>query len=1267
MEVNLRNELKNWEKDFTLKHQRKPVKDDIKKDPTIAQKYKTYSKVKKGANDKDDTATTKSIPPPASTPKKKAAAVFKTPTKPATSSGFTPKKVEYAAASPQKFKDMLNTLSPAKSNNNAKFWTPRTKARKRLRGENVPNTPKKQRMEMIGIQEEQDVVQETKEEEEEEEDDMMNTPAKNKAFKPLFESPRPSTNTSNNSSVVVLPPLPTNTISTYVDNPQSQELTSSQATIPQSQPSQSQRGLKRGQSPENTSRAAISKKKSRTTLKYPNKVELPQSQTLAGKQDIKNEPTQLELEGTSQQISIIPHLQKRKLKKRDEESDDTDIEDYIPMTHKHTERSFIQEDEEAINQDNKVKSRLGELSLDSPGAVKRSKEYNKHIDEKVRSLLSRSDEPGYGNYRTEIKPYDELSSEEGDDDDWEEDCDGWKADGVGFIEDYDYDYGWDSSKEAEFKEQLAKQLEKIYNFQKSKVSELAQRISIYENIINDYIRTASAESSPAHSAKDSDEDDDDGHSIGQHPDDDSSGYDLGRFEERFKELEDDLAVLVADVHDLANYTKLNYTGFIKIVKKHDKQTGYKLRKDFVKTFLDDKPFYKENYDALIIQLSKLFEMVRTRGKPIQGDSAAGGQQSAFVRQTTKYWVHEENIIPLKLYILKHLPVLVYDPDKEYSPEDSAITSIYYDNEDLDFYLGRLEKTEGAEAIRLRWYGGMDVKQIFVERKTHREDWTGEKSVKARFPIKEDLVNAYMSGDMTMDDVWKDMKAKGKKSDKEIESMKQLSEEVQYRVLTKQMHPVMRSFYNRTAFQLPGDARVRISLDTELSLVREDNWDGRQRSGANWRRMDIGIDYPFNQLPSEDIDRFPYGILEVKLQTQMGQEPPEWVRQLVSSHLVEAVPKFSKFIHGCATLLDNRVNLLPFWMPQMEIDIRKPATKELLIERPQTSNVNSADHTPIQTPPENSEEENDSDEQTKNLEHLEMARRESRLRGTEDDDHDGGDRMTLPARHHSAYRLPPNYREELIKSEKARAENLRKEKNKLKASKKNTRSRSIEYDSEQDEDDEDGDHHQEGTSLLGGTSSGQSSKYGGTSDKRVSWKNIPNQFKKVTPTTIKQYVNWLFKNDHLDYHFNDDSEDEDSPKALDEETAGDDETVEYVNSFRADNGKKIWVPVRVEPKVYFANERTFLKWLQFSILLSSIAVTLLNYTSTADKTGFISAALFTFASLISISYSAFTFVWRAMKIRKREAVSYYDRIGPSILCGVMLIAVFVNFILRLTSI
>ena len=66
---------------------------------------------------------------------------------------------------------------------------------------------------------------------------------------------------------------------------------------------------------------------------------------------------------------------------------------------------------------------------------------------------------------------------------------------------------------------------------------------------------------------------------------------------------------------------------------------------------------------------------------------------------------------------------------------------------------------------------------------------------------------------------------------------------------------MRTFYNRTAFQLPGDARVRISLDTELTMVREDNWDGKTRAGDNWRRTDIGIDFPFENVPAEDKELF----------------------------------------------------------------------------------------------------------------------------------------------------------------------------------------------------------------------------------------------------------------------------------------------------------------------------------------------------------------------------------------------------------------------------
>jgi SPX domain protein involved in polyphosphate accumulation len=68
--------------------------------------------------------------------------------------------------------------------------------------------------------------------------------------------------------------------------------------------------------------------------------------------------------------------------------------------------------------------------------------------------------------------------------------------------------------------------------------------------------------------------------------------------------------------------------------------------------LNAKPFFKDNYDAFIVKLSRLYDLVRTRGNPTQGDSAAGGAQQNFVRQTTKYWVHPDNITELKLVILK---------------------------------------------------------------------------------------------------------------------------------------------------------------------------------------------------------------------------------------------------------------------------------------------------------------------------------------------------------------------------------------------------------------------------------------------------------------------------------------------------------------------------------------------------------------------------------------------------------------------------------------
>ena len=46
----------------------------------------------------------------------------------------------------------------------------------------------------------------------------------------------------------------------------------------------------------------------------------------------------------------------------------------------------------------------------------------------------------------------------------------------------------------------------------------------------------------------------------------------------------------------------------------------------------------------------------------------------------------------------------------------------------------IRDSPGAVALRLRWYGTGEPKLVYVERKTHRDGWTGDESVKERFSI-----------------------------------------------------------------------------------------------------------------------------------------------------------------------------------------------------------------------------------------------------------------------------------------------------------------------------------------------------------------------------------------------------------------------------------------------------------------------------------------------------------------------------------------------------
>lgn len=109
---------------------------------------------------------------------------------------------------------------------------------------------------------------------------------------------------------------------------------------------------------------------------------------------------------------------------------------------------------------------------------------------------------------------------------------------------------WTEDNEKDFVSLLESELDKVFNFQKIKSEEIVRRIQVSEAEVNSVIgRLENSSESRRQSIR--------------------PGASPPPSDEDFLTLEQVLSDIIADVHDLAKFTQLNYTGFQKIIKKHD--------------------------------------------------------------------------------------------------------------------------------------------------------------------------------------------------------------------------------------------------------------------------------------------------------------------------------------------------------------------------------------------------------------------------------------------------------------------------------------------------------------------------------------------------------------------------------------------------------------------------------------------------------------------------------------------------------------------------
>ena len=382
----------------------------------------------------------------------------------------------------------------------------------------------------------------------------------------------------------------------------------------------------------------------------------------------------------------------------------------------------------------------------------------------------------------------------------------------------------------------------------------------------------------------------------------------------------------------------------------------------------------------------------------------------------------------------------------------------------------------------------------------------------------------------------------------------LTREITQAISSKQLVPTMRTQYMRTAFQIPFDATVRVSLDTNLCMISERGYDLKNMSV--WHRD------PNQTIAHNEITRFPHAVLEIKLELKgENSSPPKWVTDLQNSGLLYEVHKFSKFIHGCAVMLPEDVRSVPYWVDDASLrqSIIASGGGQILVR----SDL--------------------SDKEKKGLKKQNI--------------HPGSGPGANQVYDHL---LPFG-------------------------------------DIEDDK---------------------QKTATGRTANSKAANKGIMDNSRKHDKKTNAYGVNFYNESDLEDENLLQDGEQETCLGWL----------FPFCSPY---NNMSIIAPTsvqKIEPKIFFANERTFLHWLHAGITLYTISSGILVFAAEDDANW----AHWYAIALLPISlgfcmYALHVFLWRADRIKTRIPGRWDDPRGPYFLGGLLVIVLFVNFVTKLTQI
>eukprot|EP01083_Nonionella_stella_P229045 811172_1 len=114
-------------------------------------------------------------------------------------------------------------------------------------------------------------------------------------------------------------------------------------------------------------------------------------------------------------------------------------------------------------------------------------------------------------------------------------------------------------------------------------------------------------------------------------------------------------------------------------------------------------------------------------------------------------------------------------------------------------------------------------------------------------------------------------------------------------------------------------------------------------------------------------------------------------------------------------------------------------------------------------------------------------------------------------------------------------------------------------------------------------------------------------------------------------------------------------------------KKRQAAIKIEPKVFFSNERTFLAWLHSAVLLAGASIALTSKYSNRNNSSLANQLYGIVLLPVAIAFMVYAmhqYGRRSQMIRRRAPGPYEDIIGPSVLAVALMLSIVAQFSLKL---